>query len=198
MSYPWSFLSRVLSYHPGNWRVQQDVLLAMGLGDFGFIDADLGETFMSFSSDSSLDEIREEVAPIFIQRLVDGAPTIGLDFEALVTNHGKAALEAQEIIHARQTEIEQVRVGVQSWRVDLRELYLTAYGYDVLSALEMPLVTGSEGLELIRHAFAELGFEVKTSKEPVSGVNMSDPLKQAIWWIIVNRSRSWSDIPREV
>jgi hydroxymethylpyrimidine/phosphomethylpyrimidine kinase len=78
--------------------------------------------------------------------------------------------------------------------VDLRELELTAYGYEILTALGMHLTTNLEGLERVKNAFAEQGFELKTGDTSVSGVKMGDELKQAIWWIIDNRGRRWGGI----
>ena len=46
-------------------------------------------------------------------------------------------------------------------------------------------------------ALAELGFELKTGETSVAGVQMSQDLKQAIWWIAENRGRPWSEIEGE-
>lgn len=125
-----------------------------------------------------------------------GKATTGLKLEGLLTEHGDIAIRAQQIIGLRDAEMKQVQIGIQGNKVDLREFWLTAYGYDILSALGMGLTTNLEGLERIRTAFAELGFEVNTGETSVSGVKMRRPLKKAIWWIVQNRGRPWNEIEK--
>ena len=63
-----------------------------------------------------------------------------------------------------------------------------------MTALEERLTTDLKGLKVIKKALAELGFKLKTGETSVSGVQMSDELKQAIWWIAENRDRPWDKI----
>jgi hypothetical protein len=78
--------------------------------------------------------------------------------------------------------------------VNLTELHLTAYGYEILRAMGMQLETDSEGLNAIESTFVSLGYKFKTAQEPARGVKMSDELREAILWIVENRNRRWSEI----
>ena len=198
VSYPWSFLHRVAEEFGDDYRVQQDILQTLGLKHYGFIDTDLRELFLSLSQDSSIESIRKQVSERIVEEIAttvdEGGAMTGLAIEELHTKHGVFAKSVQRIIELRQGEMQRVVVGVKGNEVDLRELYLTAYGYEVLTALRMRLITDSKGLDRTKKALAELGFKLKTGKTSVSAVQMSDELKQVIWWITENRGRPWSEI----
>ncbi len=196
--YSWQFLHRVVQEYGTDHRVQQDVLLAMGLGGYGFINADLRTALLSISCEKSINDAREHILPIILKEIdnaIDqGGCTTGLDIEKLSTQKGEIVVRTKQIIHNRERELKRVRVGLKFRRVDLRELYLTAYGYEILNALDMGLESNLGGFEQIQQASADLGYDIKTADKSESGVNMSDELKQAIWWIVENRGRSWHEI----
>ena len=202
--YPWSFLLRVLSRFENDQRVRQDILRGMGLGDFGFIENEFMFVLHSYllrrSQDEALYDIRRELEPTLVDEVMRaaraGGPTTGLVLDTLAARYGAIASVAQAIIESRDAEMRRVTVGVAEEVVDLRELHLTAYGYEILSALGMRLETDPKGLEQIRPAFAELGYEVNTSDESIPGVSMSDELRGAILWIVENRGHAWSKILR--
>ncbi len=197
-TYTWQFLLRVAQEQGTNWRVQQDILHALGLGEYGFIDHDLADLFRSIPVDTSVELAREHVAKILVNEIVravdtDGATT-GFKVEELLAQHGEIAVRTQRIIELRGVEMQRVVVGVSDTEVDLRELYLTAYGYNILTALSMHLTTNLEGLERVRTALGELGFELKTGETSKSGVKMSNDLTEVIWWILKNKGRPWNEI----
>jgi hypothetical protein len=181
--------------------VQQDILYAMGFKDYGFIDHDLKSFLLSIPPDTSIDEVRESVrqklVEIIITSVDSGRTTSGLKLDDLLTQNSGIAERADRIHDLRKAEMEQVRVGVKENDVDLRELWTTAYGGEILSRLDMRIITDQDGLEHVRHIITELGFELKTGETSLSGVDMSDELKEAIWWIVKNKGRPWREIDRE-
>jgi len=196
-TYPWSFLDRIAQRFGSDRRVQQDILCAMGCRNYGFIDCDLDDLFLSISADTLIEMAREQVRKKLLEeitRIVDtrGATT-GLDVEELSAHHAEIAKRIQRIIELREAEMQRVIVKVRDTEVDLRELWLTAYDYEVLTALELHDFTDLEGLEKVKTAFSELGFELKTDETSRSGVKMSDELKHTIWWIAQNKDRPWSN-----
>jgi len=197
-TYPWPFLSQVVKQYKKDRRVQQDVLSALGLENYGFIDHDLRKLLRSLRPDTPIAEACELVKQGLVKKIVaaadKGGITTGLKLEELLTQQSEIAKRAQSIIELRDAEIQQIRVGVRNDEVDLQELWLTAYGYEILSALDMRLTTDLEGLEQIKSAYAKLGFELKTGETSIPGVKMSKPLKRAIWWIVENRGKPWSEI----
>ena len=73
----------------------------------------------------------------------------------------------------------------------MKDVWLTAYGFEILQALETRLVVDSHDYRKIKKAFAKLDFNLRESEVAVPGVEMSDDLKEAIWWIAENRGKPW-------
>ncbi len=196
--YPWDFLYEVSELYENNYRVQYDIRAALGLTDYGFIDCNLTDTLLSMAPETPIVEIQSILIKTFVEQVITNVDkngtTTGLRIEELLTTHGEIAANAQCIFELRKKEIERVRISVNDDEVDLRELWLTAYGYKILSALNMRLNTNTEGLEQIKNSFEELGFEIKIGNSPMSGVDMSKELKDAIWWIVENTDKKWSEI----
>ena len=204
-TYPWRFLHRVVEKHGNDFRVQQDILTAMGLEAYGFIDVDLKDHLLSISPDASLKEACDTLKPILSEQISiaakTGGSTTGLKLEELVSKDPDVARSAPQIIQARNAELDRLRIGVREvGEAPLAEIFLTAYGYDVLSAVESSKAWNSsiksnmEKLEIVERALAELGFALRTDEENVSGVKMSDNLKSAVLWIFKNRGRLWEEI----
>jgi hypothetical protein len=219
-TYSWSFLHHIAQQHGKDRRVQQDLLFALSLGDYGFLDHDLSDIFLSFPPETSILEVRETITKHLVEAIVAsverGGTTTGLDLETMIASHGEIAVRAQRIIELRSLEMQKVGVSVRGTNVDLRELWLTAYGYEVLTALikqhgfrffrrgtfyldeperlGFKLSSDLEVFDLIKNALDDLGFKLKIGETSVSGVKMSEYLKQTIWWIVEYQGRPWREI----
>jgi len=196
--YSWSFLYKIIEQFKNDYRIQHDILAALDLADYGFIDRDLTDTFLAIAPETSTEDVREILIKFLVEKITavvdrDG-PTIGLNLEKLLAKHGEIVARAQRILELRKREIEQATIQVEYGEWDLRELWLTTYGYEVLSAMDMGLTTNYEGHEQIKNAFAELGQKYKIDDSPVSREDMSNELKECIWWIADNRGKDWTEI----
>ncbi|MFW9804502.1 MAG: leucine-rich repeat domain-containing protein [Candidatus Thorarchaeota archaeon] len=197
--YSWTYVHQVTRDSWNDRRVQQDMLLALGLGRYGFIERNLSDLFSEIPPDTNLEMAQGLMLPAVLEAIAEssetGGPTTGLHLEEFPQDDLEIMKYTPGILETRRAEIEQVGVGVSELNyVDLRELWLTAYGYEVLSALDMRFATDKQGLERVKRAFAELGFRLRIGKTSTSGVKMSEELKQAIWWIVKNKGRLWSEI----
>jgi len=136
-SYPWSFLYKVAEQEGDDIRVQQDVLLALGLGKYGFIDFDMREMFLSIPPDSTIEFVRKRVISSLVEMIssiIDsGGTTIGLQVKQLSDQHAEIASRFADIAELRKKEMQDIRLGTNEGRVDLRELWLSSYGYELLS-----------------------------------------------------------------
>ncbi|MGY5859253.1 MAG: hypothetical protein RTU63_07780 [Candidatus Thorarchaeota archaeon] len=197
-SQPWKFLREVIMQFAHDYRIQQDILASLNLIEYGFIDCDLTGNLLTFAHSNSSEEVLQSLISMLLIEITkaidEGRTTTGLKLEEIITRHIEIAKRTKRITKLREREIQEVRVGVKADRVDLRELWCTAFGYEILSAFDMKLTTDKEGLARIKIVLGELGFRVKTGRTSVSGVKMSDKLKKAIWWIVENRGRPWSEI----
>jgi len=197
-SYSWRYLHQVAEGLGEDCRIQQDILSALGLARYGFIGCDLRKILLRISPQKTIKDAQNRVTKLLVKNIAatvdDGGATTGLKLEELLTQHDQIAVRTHHIIELRNDEVEQVVIPVNGNKVDLRELWLTSYGYDILSALDMRLDTDLTGLMQVRSAFAEMGFQLKTGKKEHSGVKMKNELKQAIWWIAENKGKKWAYI----
>ena len=178
-----------------DFRTQQDILAALGLKEYGFIDKNMQSIFTSIPPQTPTLEVREQLRPILkdaiLYSLDRGRTTTGLRVEYVARYHPEIAIRMHDIIRLRAAEIEQVSITTSGDMVDLQNLWVTAYGFEILSALKMQLTTDKEGFDQIKVALDETGLKLRTGKASVSGVQMSNELKEAIWWIVNKRGRRW-------
>jgi len=195
--YGWSFLYQIADKFGMHVRIQQDILYALGLSTLGYIDSDLREKFLSVPPDTPTETARSQIASLVVEEIAssvdrDGTTT-GLHLEEAIAQYGQIAHRAMRIIELRKLEIEKLRLRVMDNRVDLTELWFTAYGYKVLSALDMGFDirrwnSVPEDLKKIQDTFNEIGIELKTDETSIPGVEMSDQLRHAIL-MFVDKSR---------
>ncbi|MHA2022256.1 MAG: leucine-rich repeat domain-containing protein [Candidatus Thorarchaeota archaeon] len=195
--YPWTFLHQVVSHDVFgfDFRIQQDILVAMGLGDFGFVDCDLRDIFLSIAQDSDLEKACEILVPILVEHILasaeSGGSTTGLNLEKLVNRYSKIYTVYKNIIEQRNADLENVSVGVSQDKIDFQELYLTAYGFEILNSLD------SLTIDNVEDAFSELDYVLNVSESATPGVRMSEELRMCIWWIIKHKGMLWGDINKE-
>jgi Leucine-rich repeat (LRR) protein len=196
----WSFLHQVAKRRTSNKRVQQDILYAMGLADYGFIDYNLKNLLLSIPPKASIEEAREQVTEALVSEIVrnvdNGGATTGLNLEALIKKHGELAVKAKEIIDLREGEMQSYQLDVgENDMVDLRELWLTAYGYETLTAMGYAgFKIQLNKLDQVEMSLNKLGFDLRIGETAISGVKMSSRLKKVIWWIAQYRGWSWEYI----
>ena len=190
----WKFLHSVASEYGESRLIQLNILWALGLGYFGFVDHDLLDIILSCSSDASYEEARttieEAIAQVIPKQIMENGITVGMDMEA-ATDHPKIAVLANRILELRAAELKRVRVFTTTnpwFRAYLKPLWLTHYGYVILTALGMGTDANEEELEKIRKALADLGFEIQVyqlesddKKRRTMPVKMSSVLKDCIW-----------------
>jgi len=197
-SHSWSFLHEVAVEYGENWLVQQDILYAMGLGKYGFIDRNLHEVLIAIDPDTLLIQAQQEMTDIVSKEVAtavdEGRSTIGLDIETL-SQDAQLAIRVQKILDLRQREMQQIQLEVVDEKVDLSQLLLTAYGYQILSVMmhsRHPIDFGIysqysidfkihvEAFEEIQKIFAKMGYSLKLSNTSKTVVQMSDDLKDCI------------------
>jgi len=196
-TYPWSDLFQVASKYRSDRRVQYCILYALDLENFGFIDSDLTEILTSISPDTRRVEARKQLARLLAEKIAEvvdlGGTTTGLMLEELIPRYAEIAKRTNRIIDFRENEMRSVVVGVNGDEMDLRELWTTAYGYNILSALNMTLVSDSIEFRQVLKAVEEIGYSLNRGNIEDSRINMSEQLKESIWWFVENRN--WNDIP---
>ncbi len=196
--YPWSFLYQVARMYKSDQRVQHDILYALNLESYGFVDHNLTDIFTSISPETPTEEARKQITRLLVVEIagvVDrGGTTTGLMLEELITKHSEIAVRTQRIIKLRENEMRSVVIGIREDKMDLSGLWLTAYGYEILKALGMKVVMDLVGWKQVLKAVDEIGYTLKRATVVTSQVRMSRNLKESIWWIAENGSKPWSEI----
>jgi len=210
--YPWSFLYQVAEKYGEDRRVQHDILHALGLDGYGFIDADLRSRFLSIPQNTPTETVCKQIANVLVEEIIAsvdrGGTTTGLRLEELLQLHGEIVKIADQIIELRQKEIQKVQIAVVErggW--DLSPLWLTAYGHEILSETDIRLIADDTDIELIRDSLSKVGFQLKTGDSTVATVAASTELIKTILWIVHNknpglykypglfRRKIWEEVP---
>ena len=120
-----------------------------------------------------------------IDQIDRGGPTIDLDVESM-KKHGELAIRIDDVVELRNEEmkhqyvpvltfdldkesrelLESVGESVDSHYADLRMLWLTAYGYELLTSMTLRTTCEMRVFSKVKSAFSTLGFDIKTVPEP--------------------------------
>jgi tetratricopeptide (TPR) repeat protein len=145
------------------------VLDSLGLIEFAGYDGDVGELLKKLPDDCSFEDVGDRLYDLLIEEVADQieeeGPSLFLDVERLA--HTKGIILIPHILEAKKRELEDSRVYVSETKVDLRDLWKTSIGFDILTALEMRLETDIYGLERIKQSLEGIGMEVSAVNIPM-------------------------------
>lgn len=184
-------LNKVIQSEPA-WKMTHllhNTLSLLGLDWLGMVDTDAGSLLTEYFAGQEQAILEEMVISRVSEQIDSGSTTIGLDAQRL-SEHPELAVKSDRVLDLRRREIEQVRVVETESGLDLRPLWLTAYGYQVLSALGLGTSCGSDEKKRVQNALSERGLELGTiaSGTADSVTEMSTPLREYIWHLADYRS----------
>ncbi|MGY5858371.1 MAG: ADP-ribosylation factor-like protein [Candidatus Thorarchaeota archaeon] len=135
-------------------------------------------------SDSPAEEmgsISKEAIHDYYQK---GGSSIFIDIKELGAT--EYSVYIPEILEERAREIENIWVNeTTSGNYDLRYLWLTAYGFEILRTLKMGLNVDSEKFKRVEEVFGELGFTLQVRSDgKYPDIEMSPELKSFVWKIV--------------
>jgi len=200
-------------------EVGWDILAGMGLEEFSGCDYDILEALENIPEGSDLIDIqtflRHTLVETLLEQFDDGGTTILLDIEKMLNT--PAAVLIPRIIELRRKEIERIivpivgkkliiydvfmkEVGVTTDPIDavhLEDLYLTAYGFQVLTLLDLGMKTDLNGLDKIEIVMERLGMKLHTQNLDRQIFNPHSKMSDAMHSLLmkrlkkkVNKSRS--------
>ncbi|MHA1965333.1 MAG: leucine-rich repeat domain-containing protein [Candidatus Thorarchaeota archaeon] len=180
----WEFLHSI-AYEGTSRRMTNDILLALGLGHLGMIEADLIDYMKSIPPKCPINEAVEKIEATVVKVLVDqidkGRTTLGLDLER-ISEYPELEDRTDRILSLRDSEMKNVQTPVINGQADLRPLVLTVYGNELLTSMEMPIVVFGKEITIVKEAVEKLGYEFKTTdSSPASPTSMSSELKTFIF-----------------
>ena len=191
----WSFLRKIMEDKGNDLRIQHCVYYALGFSHFGFIDIDLQDELLEIKRGVSFESAKESVFTALVgaaeEQISGGGPTTGMNVEALIEESGEIARLAPRILELRSQESGTIAVPRNQMMVDLKPLWLLAYGHELLEAAQVDLECHMSDFEEIELAFAKLGYEFEYKPGGfVPPVRMSNQLQKTIWWFVQARNNA--------
>jgi hypothetical protein len=172
----------------------QGALALCSLQWAGFLDTDpipLIDHLLGEKSCSINESVREEVSRVLCEQIDKEGTTIGLDMDNMTENR-ELAIRVSKVLDTRRAEMESASIRTGEGTSDLRALWLTAYGYRILSEMRLGVTCNAEELEMVLHSLREMGFEVGLvdSSELRSPDSISEPMREYIWRLAEYRAQT--------
>ncbi|MHA2119159.1 MAG: hypothetical protein ACW98J_09585, partial [Candidatus Thorarchaeota archaeon] len=163
-------MESVLSKIPkADWfDVQKGLLESLNMHELSGLDTDPKEILADVSAaedfESSRERIYDRVVELLAAQVEQGGPTLFLD--VLKMRDTRASRLIPSIVEQRKTELEDFEVQTFQGAAFLHSMWMTSYGFDVLSALDCGLTANFEEMKQVKAAFDEAGFDLATKRVP--------------------------------
>ena len=156
---------------PLQWYgAQRGFLQALGISMIDGFDGDPRLLLDLAVNKMSFEEARQAIfntsVNLMEKQLHQDGPTLFLDVENMRETSASKLIPL--IVEKRKQEVENTVLLIKGSKVFLRPLWLTHYGFKILSASNMGLTTDLEGLESLRKSFDEIDMELATEKVTVA------------------------------
>lgn len=163
-------MKSVLSKIPkADWfGVQKGLLESLNMHELSGLDTDPKEILADVSEEEDFESSRERVYDRAVELLAaqveQGGPTLFLD--VLKMQDTRASRLIPSIVQQRKTELEDLEVQTLQGTTFLHSIWMTSYGFDVLSALDCGLTANYEEMKQVKAAFDEAGFDLAQRRVP--------------------------------
>lgn len=152
---------------PMQWYgAQRGLLQGLGISELTGFDGDPSLLLEKAIIETSFDEARQVIFDTTVRLLEtqvnEDGPTLFLDIEKLRNTSASKLIPL--IVEKRKQELENAMILVKGSKVFLKPLWMTHYGFNILSASGMGLMTDLDGLETLRKYFDELDMELSIQK----------------------------------
>lgn len=162
-----------------------NTLSLLGLEWLGMVDTDAAYLLTEYFKGQGAQEqgmLEQRVISLVSAQIDSGFTTIGLDVQRM-GECPELAVKFDRVADLRRKEMKQVEVVETDSGLDLRPLWLTAYGYQILNVLSLGTSCGHDKLVHVQQALSEMGGELRTTcsgtAQYVTG--LSQPLREYIW-----------------
>ncbi|MFX0056479.1 MAG: hypothetical protein ACFFAX_04860 [Promethearchaeota archaeon] len=114
--------------------------------------------------------IRADLLRLLKNQIVQGGPTHFFDINEM-KQIPELAVHVPRVLELRKNEIQGVTLVERDGAIDLTPIIMTAWGFELVHALGLGLVTDAEGCDAIQRELYELDLEIDISKEEVDASN---------------------------
>jgi len=179
---------------PLNWySAQRGLLQGLDLSVISGYDGDplnlIDNAVAKMSYEEARQSIFDSAVKLVQNQLERGGPTLFLDVEGMKDTSASKLIPL--IVEKREDEIENVVLNVKGSKVDLKPLWITHYGFNILSAADMRFTTDLEGLRMLRKSFSEIDLKLRTenvtSLQEFSNSDYSEGMQQHIFNFVLDK-----------
>jgi hypothetical protein len=185
-------------------ELQIVVMSQLGLSSYCVVDIDVSKIFDEMPDDAKLNQVQNRVKeiafPLLAKHLRQGKTSIFLDIDDLEGTEIEGLMSS--ILKQRREELEKTRIILRKYPRkkfetydkkynDVRYLWLTAYGFQVLRELgHYSLTKGERRTEKLMERFNELGYNLRITESGRRQIpkGMSSTLRDCIWKMIEKKS----------
>jgi len=192
-------------------EVGWDILEGMGLDELYGCDYDILEALENIPPESDLIDIQSFLRHTLVETLLEqfevGGTTVLLDIEKMLNTPAAALIP--RIIELRKNEIKNLvvpmigkklvvydvfmnEVGITTdplYSVHLRDLWMTAYGFQVLQLLDLGFRTNLEGLRKIEIIMNKIGLELNIENVDRPIDNSRSKMSDAMYVLLMKRAK---------
>ncbi len=148
------------------YGAQRGLLQGLELGVIGGFDGDplllLDNAVSKMSFDDAQQAIFDTTVSLVQEQLESQGPALFFDVEGMKNTSASKLIPL--IVDRRHEEIENLYLPIKGSKVDLRPLWLTHYGFNILDAADMRFITDLEGFDNLRMSFQEIGLDIVSKK----------------------------------
>ena len=159
----------IVREHEPEWKILHLVRClseTVGVGWLGYLDIDT-DTFESILHEENPSEIKNVLIEQFCRQLDAGGTTVGAVMNKIRKNSSpELVLRIPRILENRPQEVEEIVLKVEEGEdsVDIRPLWVTAYGFQLLSRMNLGLECTVSQFEQVRSALSKLNFNIHISR----------------------------------
>lgn len=173
---------------PHSFQIQKKLFDRLEMGELFGLDCGASE-MLSLIPDlmdirQGLDELYARIVKRLKKQFNDGGSTLFFNVEKLSTTRGAVIVEP--LIRRRKKELEELTLSMSDKYVDLKPLWFTGYGFEILRKLGVGVTVSLQRFKSMISLFEELGFDLKYGKKPASekttgNVCISNELKKLVF-----------------
>ncbi len=144
-------------------HLQTTLLKLLGLEEYRGVTLDIIQLLRSMKHESDFSHAVESLREILFEQLTkqvsEGGMTHFVDIDWLSNN--ELAVHIPAVIATRKAEMDSVAIQKRNGMYDLRPLWVTAYGFELLTALGLGLETDDEGLKSIQRSLDNVDLRLR-------------------------------------
>ena len=145
---------------------KREVFDAFDIGPYSGYDGSLDDLVIASDDfDDVKQKLKEAVVEQSIEQIENQGSTHFFDVDNLESDTASSAKLLALLVEARTTEIQDTPLYAYGGLIDLRPLWCTNYGYEIMKAMKYWIFTGPKGAIKLKEKFAEAGYVLQEPTE---------------------------------